>query len=238
MFLKFLQQAIKERGDISHAYLITGEVETATAEVISALKNIYPDVFVAGTDITIVKTDSFGIGESRKVRERAEVKPFGSRAIFILSAPSFTLEAQNALLKTLEEPEPGNYFFIVTESVEAILATLRSRLTPFSFGAALSGKDEVKEIEDFLSMSPKDRLAFVLALHVKKEKKPIMALVSSLERVVRSVLLKNPTDRTLLSYLECIVKSRGYLERPSGNAKLILETLALTIPEALQKTKE
>ena len=36
----------------------------------------------------------------------------GSRKIFIIGANSFTREAQNALLKTFEEPTAGTHFFL------------------------------------------------------------------------------------------------------------------------------
>lgn len=230
LFLNFLQQAIKERGEIAHAYLVTGEVEMVTAEVVSILENIFPDVFKAGTDVTIVQVDSFGIAESRLARSRAQVKAFSSRAIFILAAPTFTLEAQNALLKTLEEPEPGKHFFIVTESAEAILPTLRSRLTPFSFKRPFLEKKETQEVKDFLSKIPKERLAFVEKLYAKKEKKPVTFFMTALEEVIREALLKNPTDVVLLGYLKQVVKGQSYLKSPSANVKIILETLALTVP--------
>ena len=49
------------------------------------------------------------------------------RICLITSAETMTAEAQNALLKSLEEPIPGNVFLITTENGEKILPTIRSR---------------------------------------------------------------------------------------------------------------
>ncbi|SDY06504.1 DNA polymerase III subunit delta' [Eubacterium barkeri] len=61
------------------------------------------------------------------------------RICLITHAETMTTEAQNALLKSLEEPEPGNVFLITAENGERILPTLRSRcqvlpLEPLSDG--------------------------------------------------------------------------------------------------------
>lgn len=235
MFLSFLQQAIKQEGDLSHAYVVVGETEGVTGEVLASLETLFPDVFRARTDVVTIQTESFGVNESRQVRERTYAKALSGRALFVLTAPIFTLEAQNALLKTLEEPEPGNYFFIVTESIEGLLPTLRSRLVPFVYPPTFLHKERAVEVKNFLQESPKERLVFVEALHGKKEKKPVLAFLASLEDSVRQVLVEEPEQKEVLEYLMHVVKSRSYLERSSGNAKLILETLALTVPSRFGK---
>jgi hypothetical protein len=47
--------------------------------------------------------------------------------------------------------------------------------------------------------------------------------------------VEEPEQKEVLEYLMHVVKSRSYLERSSGNAKLILETLALTVPSRFGK---
>lgn len=51
----------------------------------------------------------------------------GNRVCIIERAETMTTESQNALLKSLEEPEPGNVFMILTESSAKILPTVQSR---------------------------------------------------------------------------------------------------------------
>ncbi len=49
------------------------------------------------------------------------------RGIIISEAHLLTAEAQNAMLKNLEEPPEGNIFFLITNDVNKLLPTIRSR---------------------------------------------------------------------------------------------------------------
>ena len=51
----------------------------------------------------------------------------GTRVIVIENAERMTPQAQNCLLKTLEEAEAGTYFFLTADAETAILPTIRSR---------------------------------------------------------------------------------------------------------------
>lgn len=52
----------------------------------------------------------------------------GSRSVVIIDgASTMTVDAANALLKTLEEPPPGVLFLLLTDEEESLLSTIRSR---------------------------------------------------------------------------------------------------------------
>jgi len=50
-----------------------------------------------------------------------------AKALIVVPAESMTLAAANALLKTLEEPTPNTYFFLVSHQPGLLPATVRSR---------------------------------------------------------------------------------------------------------------
>lgn len=58
----------------------------------------------------------------------------GARIIIVRSAEFLALQAANALLKSLEEPRPGNHFILVTDSADRLPATVRSRCQQWCFG--------------------------------------------------------------------------------------------------------
>ena len=61
---------------------------------------------------------------------------FGHHKVFIVDeAELLDLYGQNALLKTLEEPPPGTYIFLVTTQEERLLPTIRSRCQRVAFRA-------------------------------------------------------------------------------------------------------
>ncbi len=78
-----------------------------------------------------VKTPSstIKIEAIRRLEERVRVGSYESDTLVILIDPAheMTPSAANALLKTLEEPPPGTYFFLISSSPARLLPTVRSR---------------------------------------------------------------------------------------------------------------
>lgn len=71
----------------------------------------------------------------RDLEREANFNPYEARArIFIIDdADKMNDAASNALLKTLEEPPPTSYIFLVTSRPESLLATIRSRCQMLRF---------------------------------------------------------------------------------------------------------
>src|SRR4030042_5528102 len=72
---------------------------------------------------------SIGINDIKELRKIITVKPFSAekRLIVIREIEKATTEAQNAMLKILEEPPAGNYFLLTTSKPEKLLPTIISR---------------------------------------------------------------------------------------------------------------
>lgn len=92
---------------------------------------VHPDLeTVTGGD----KAKSFHIDAVRRLRQDAYVKPNEAEArVFILhNVQHMTVQAQNALLKIIEEP-PGAVFFVLTcENKAVLLTTVLSRVAVIS----------------------------------------------------------------------------------------------------------
>lgn len=95
-------------------------------------RGAHPDV------MTIEPGDmgSIKIEQVRAAIDRAVFRPFeGRRRVTIIEqADALVLAAQNALLKTLEEPLPASVFVLVTSRPDALLPTVRSRCAHLRFG--------------------------------------------------------------------------------------------------------
>ena len=103
-----------------------------------------------------VQTVTVGVGENgphKEIRiaqiweiERAvALRPFEgrTRVVIIDPAEAMNVEAENAFLKTLEEPPPDVVFVLVSDA-QALLPTIRSRCRPVPFGLmALAGVETV-----------------------------------------------------------------------------------------------
>src|SRR5688572_13308044 len=90
-------------------------------------------------DIVVIEpgdTGAIKIEPVRDVIDRANYRPFeGRRRVVIVDeADALVDAAQNALLKTLEEPPQTSVFILVSSMPDALLPTVRSRCRPLRFG--------------------------------------------------------------------------------------------------------
>jgi DNA polymerase III subunit delta' len=75
------------------------------------------------------------------VVQGAASRPFeGARRVFILRADTLNVQAANALLKTLEEPEGGAIFILLASSREGVLPTVASRAQAVRFDPVPRGE--------------------------------------------------------------------------------------------------
>ena len=98
---------------------------------------VHADVFlVEPGDTGVIKVD-----QVREVIERTAYRPFeGRRRVVIVDeADALMSEAQNALLKTLEEPPAASMFVLVTARPDELLPTVRSRCQRLRFGRLSPG---------------------------------------------------------------------------------------------------
>ena len=90
-------------------------------------------------DVLIVEPGDSGtikVDQVRDAIDRTAYRPFeGRRRVVIVDqADALQSEAQNALLKTLEEPPPASVFVLVTARPDMLLPTVRSRCQRVRFG--------------------------------------------------------------------------------------------------------
>lgn len=85
--------------------------------------NSHPDIK------TISSNSSIGVDTIRDIVKDVNTKPYyGVRKIYIIeNADKMTIQAQNSLLKTLEEPPNYAVIILTTSNIELLLSTLLSR---------------------------------------------------------------------------------------------------------------
>jgi DNA polymerase-3 subunit delta' len=96
-------------------------------------------------DVLIIEpgeTGAIKVEQVREAIERSGYRPFeGRRRVVIIDdADAMLSEAQNALLKTLEEPPAASMFVLVTARPDMLLPTVRSRCQRLRFGRLASSE--------------------------------------------------------------------------------------------------
>ena len=140
-----------QSGSVVHAFLIHGDAGCGKKTLAMALSMALHCTgagekpclacgpcarMLAGThpDHVEVRTDKavLPVKEIRDLIDGLSEKPYegGRRTVILHEAEKMNEPAQNAFLKTLEEPDGQTVFFLLTAHPEALLPTIRSRCRP------------------------------------------------------------------------------------------------------------
>ncbi|CAN5141202.1 hypothetical protein BH11PAT3_BH11PAT3_2670 [soil metagenome] len=201
---------------LHHAYLLEGDHELGQLYLGNLLERLHIEQ-AQNPDYFVLENEAFTIGEARTLTEQAIGRAYGSKKIFVIKSPRYTPEAQNALLKTLEEPIPHTHFFLLLSDRNLLLPTLLSRLEVVRMNGS---QNKQKDAEEFLTLLPQERMNFSKKF-VDKEK-PLAPFLDSL-----LILLKN--NGAPLSEIEKVFKQRKFADDPSVMPRLILEHLAVVL---------
>lgn len=225
-------------GKFHHGYLLVGDMESSGGLAFKAASNIlkpnntgnrleiHPDYFYKTYEF-------FSIDDSHEIRKRASMRPLvGENKVFILEILSIGIESSNSLLKLLEEPYDGTYFFIITSSLDEIISTLRSRLIVISNPRQKSKLE--KEREDFctkfLLSLPNKRIEIVKKLSDDKQK--AIEFLNELEIAFTRQPLSS-CSTTVVEFLEEMQKCKDFLYQKGGSTRMILEHIALILPRVI-----
>jgi DNA polymerase-3 subunit delta' len=96
-------------------------------------------LFESGTnpDFYVLEAEgaSIGVDEVRKMQQDISIRPlYGAKKVYlIVEADKMTVQAQNCLLKTLEEPPGYAVIILTTVNTNSLLETIRSRSILYNF---------------------------------------------------------------------------------------------------------
>ena len=153
---KYLINSIKSNM-ISHAYMFEGPsgvgkntMARDLATTLLEMENLFnsPDYIEITPDGNSIK-----IAQIRKLQSDILVKPYKSYKIYVIDeAQKMTVEAQNALLKTLEEPPKYAIIILITNNKESLLDTIKSRCEIIKFTPI-----PLVEVADYLTQTGVDK---------------------------------------------------------------------------------
>ncbi|MDI9520114.1 MAG: hypothetical protein QM308_03025 [Bacillota bacterium] len=190
---------------------------------------------------------SVKVDQARALLGSLATYPFssGARVVLLHLADTYTPQAQNALLKAVEEPDPATFFLITCANEQAVLSTIRSRCQIFRlppwpdelvqealifYGIMKSEAVELAELSDGSlgkALAIKDDAAFW------NTKKLVDETILSFEKIEQlpaaSKKLKDMKDKSdlILDYTQQaaqrLLKKKTLLKKDAARSRALLE---------------
>lgn len=206
----------------SHALIVTGEngigksliaKETAIRLLGKKEEKQYVDI----VEFKMPKDKkSIGIDEVKNIIQETTKKPYeGDKKVIILyRAESMTEAAQNAFLKTIEEPPKGIFIILLCEKLENILDTIKSRCQIYKLNR-LSEKEMLEFLNNKFQNLSEDELKAVSAFsdgipgRAERflEDKSLMEIRDTVVDILKGVC-EGRLDKTLM-YTEFLIRYKN-----------------------------
>lgn len=144
--LSLLSHSITEN-KTGHGYLFYGQDKVGKMTVAKwmATKIIGSEKKDWDRNLRIMEAEKgLKIADVRSVQHDLSLSnPFGDKRVIIMAGlQNMTIEAQNAFLKLLEEPNEGVVFILLATNLKKVLPTIISRVQQVRFGAVASNEIE------------------------------------------------------------------------------------------------
>jgi hypothetical protein len=211
------------RENLHHAHIVISDFDSIEDEILEVVENNLNVKTKANEFFYFQKYDKFLIGDARNVFDlHLKKTPKDDLQVFVIAFNFITREAQNAILKMLEEPKDRTVFFIVAPSKSLFLETIISRVSVYEF-ATSNIESTAKE---FLNKKVGDRIKFITGFvkdirEEKKSKQDAIDLLSGLEVEIEKT--KN------YKALKEIIETRQYMNLNGASVKILLENIALSV---------
>ena len=205
------------------------EVKKILAQV--GLTNPHPDLLYFPSD------SKLGVEQARIIKKHFSLKPYSAkgRGVVLEDATNLTIEAQNALLKTLEELPSEAFLILAAPKIAKLLPTILSRCqivilgskaTPESGSWTSQDDNYQKDLERLLDSSIEDRFEYIEKLKDREE------FLHFLVTFYHQQLTKNPTivyETVNREFLKELLQAEEWVNQ-NVNIRAILEYLMLKMP--------
>lgn len=204
------------------ARLLIGPLEKRVEEIplhLSGVPTNHPDVlyFKAG--------EKLGIAEARKIKNHFSLRPYSEkgRIVALEDASVMTIEAQNALLKTLEEPPSEALLVLGAPSDTNFLPTILSRCQIVRLQATDNRQQDTEDIKKLLTSSIEERFEYIEKL--KEREEFLHVLVNFFHQNLRS-----HTEEVSIKFIKELLQAEEWAKH-NVNIRAILEYLMLVMPK-------
>ena len=196
-----------------------------------------PDIHILNPE----DKNSIGIEEVKELQQSMRFKPFQEevQAGIILNAQKLTHQAQNSMLKSLEDSSETSVYVLCVDNEKNLLPTIRSRGV-ILYPKREEGTNEVTAdnsetenvMETFFELSPIEQFNIIEEYSENKENS--LTFINGIEETLREELeldIKNgniDSSQRNLEFLKVVEKSREKISS-NCNRKLTLEAMIMQL---------
>lgn len=224
--------------------IIGGTKEERRQKALEIAKDKYR---VSSFDTTLIEgITSIGIGQIRELEHNLSLKPYNSpaKAAIIHPAELLTIEAQNALLKTLEETGEHTIIILTAPQTDLLLPTVVSRCQIIK----LANKPEIVLSEEVFKANYQllttiyqsgvgERLK--IASQIGKDKETINEWVVTMIYVCRKILITSKgVSRNSHAELACLAARRVSASLSMNQDKSFTTSNVINLIKSLEKTRK
>jgi len=200
--------------DLHHAYITDASQTDVTALLTSRGVSVH-----GNPDVLTFTMGELAVDDARQISTYAQLKSVGGAKYFIVAFSRAGVEAQNALLKVVEEAPGNTHFFFCTQNTGALLPTLRSRCITVSSELRVESSER-EEAKEFLALSYAERLSKVEKLVTAAQRSGDRTEIRAFTRALVEVAPRRET-----------LDAARYLEQNGSSPKLVLSHLAVSLPK-------
>lgn len=193
-----------------HAYLTSRTPELIKQELVASGVRVSQN-----SDVLFLRYSELSVDDARTISSFAFLKAVSDAKYFVIAFDRAGHEAQNALLKVVEEAPGNSHFYFSTPNPGSILPTLRSRCVVERSEHVAHDRDDVSE---FLRAGYAERLLQVERMVAQAQRAQDR---TPLREFARALVRARPCQATL--------DAARYLEQNGASPKLVLSHLAVAL---------
>ncbi len=216
-------------------YLLIGQKEDSQLQQI--LSDLGINLDLKSQDfIRITPVKEFSIEDSRLIIKKSSLSPLFSKnkVILIENFTNASTEAQNSLLKILEEPPLSTLIILLSETKNNILPTILSRVITINFHTKPTSKTDAISIDAFISQISSTELSLGQKLmQLDKAKEPeLKVLIKDLQ-----ITLSKPYLNKSELFLAKSLLDINSLIKINVKSRLILDNIIIALDQVVKSTK-
>jgi DNA polymerase III gamma/tau subunit len=216
---------IQDEKTLHHFYLIKSSFFDT-----KKIKEHCHKIFVSEFDLIEFNYDVIFVDQAREIVDLANRRIADNKKyLFLIKANSINFQAQNSLLKSLEEPTTGLHFFLILPEINNILPTVLSRAMILNE----DGFRGVSEFQNFTQLKLEEQISFIskMVADIKDGKKTKQDAVNLADFIIEKLNQDVTFKKNNSHRIKQIIEFRDFIMDNGSSVKSLLEFIVLALPQ-------